>query len=85
MPARMSFAIELDDEVQLATVKVGDEDADGSLPTELEAIELPVAQDLPEDLFRRSRFDSELPSQRPPMFRYRQSVPAFSHQMTTTY
>jgi hypothetical protein len=57
----MSFAVKLDDEIQLPTVEVGDENADGRLPTELEATKFAVAKDFPESLFRRGRFGSELP------------------------
>jgi len=46
-------AVGLDDQPALRTVEVRDVVADGDLPAELEAVQLSVAQALPEHLLRR--------------------------------
>jgi hypothetical protein len=48
----VNTTIDLDDQTQFRTIKVDDERPDHLLPTEFEAQNLPIPQDLPSTVFR---------------------------------
>lgn len=59
-PARVTFAINLDDQFHVSAIEIDNERADGLLAAELHSRQTTISQQAPEDSFRDGRIVAQL-------------------------